>query len=102
VVERKRKCRRGDESDTEDENRWDRDLEDLLMLAMDELITRAGVDVTRYLRSDKGVGALADVVHEGLLVEVRAGPVAAHEKAVEELQRKRGLRAKAREPSVEL
>jgi hypothetical protein len=98
VMERKRKCKRGDESDTEDEEV--KDGEELLVLAMRELVAQSGVDIARYFRGDNEVGGLADAVHDGLM-EGWGGPVADHG---EEVERKRSFWAKrkTREASVEL
>ncbi|KAF1917765.1 hypothetical protein BDU57DRAFT_494022 [Ampelomyces quisqualis] len=92
MAERKRRCKREDESDTdiatENSDRLLWDDQAFLAEVMHELIGRADTDVEGYLRGDKSVGALADIVHDGL-VSVWDGPAADHGRVPEGLEKKR-------------
>jgi hypothetical protein len=94
MAERKRHCKREDGSDTEaasdnsDKPFWDD--QEFLVEAMHELIGRSHADVVSYLRGEKSPGALADIVHDGL-VSVWDYPVANHGLVPKELEKKRAL-----------
>jgi hypothetical protein len=105
MAERKRHCKREDDSDTdvasEDSDKpWWHD-QALLTEAMHDLIGRADADIDSYLRGEKSPNALADIVHDGL-VSVWNGPVASHGLVPEALEKRRLAWFQGREPSVEL
>lgn len=110
MAERKRRCKREDESDTDvasessDKPFWDNQA--FLAEVMHDLIGRTDADIDSYLRGEKSAEALADIVHDGL-VSVWDGPVADHGLVPEALEMKRLAWMQreipvARQPSLEL
>lgn len=71
MKERKRRCKRGEDSDTDvaedDEDRTVWEEREFLAEAMYNLINRTKADIEGYLKGIKTPAALADVVHDGLV-----------------------------------
>lgn len=94
VAERKRQCRREDDSDTDaasdDSNKlfWHDD--EFFAEVMHELIVRSGTNVASYLKGKREVNTFVNTIHDGL-VEVWTGPVADHAVALGGLARKQAL-----------
>ncbi|KAH7093531.1 hypothetical protein FB567DRAFT_515517 [Paraphoma chrysanthemicola] len=94
MAERKRQCKRyfEDHSDTEvASNASDKCLwhdEAFLAEGMREMIDRSRADVNSYLNCEKDVGALADIVHDGL-VRHWDGPQAEYGSIPDDLQKKK-------------
>lgn len=99
MAERKRQCKREDESDTDaasedsDKSFWDD--QEFLAETMHELIGRTSADILGYLRGKKSPDALANTIHDGL-VSVWEGPMADYGSVQDNLERKRLLWAQGK------
>ncbi|KAH7082762.1 hypothetical protein BKA63DRAFT_583831 [Paraphoma chrysanthemicola] len=111
MAERKRQCKRyfEDHSDTEvasnasDKCFWHN--EAVLAEGMREMADRSRADVDSYLHGEKDVGALADIVHDGL-VRHWDGPQAEYSSVPDDLRKRQQawetVKATRREKSPEL